>query len=397
MARPLCRANRAPRAPPAWRWCSSTFRSSTRLSVAENIALGMESPPPLRDLSRRIRDVSETYGLPLDPHRIVGDLSAGERQRVEILRCLLQNPRAPDHGRADLGLDPARGRDPVPDPAQTRRRRRRRSSISPTSSRKSARCVTAPPSCGWGASVGTCDPRETTAREMAEMMVGTTLHVRPAAHARPAQPPLNHRPLARLAQPLRHGTEGTCISQCARAKSWASAASRATGRMNCSRHCQASCAARPANPAQGPPDWRARPRSAPPPGAADRPRGTARPRRRPRHEPDRKRPDDRRRARRTDGARLHQLGRRTGFRRAHYLPFRRAHAGPRHRRARTFGRQPAEIRHRPRGSPAPRGADRQPAHLGRRCRRRRGDPAGAAGSRRRRRRGSRASARISTN
>ena len=63
------------------------------LSVAENIALGMESPPPLRDLSRRIRDVSETYGLPLDPHRIVGDLSAGERQRVEILRCLLQNPR----------------------------------------------------------------------------------------------------------------------------------------------------------------------------------------------------------------------------------------------------------------------------------------------------------------
>jgi predicted lipid-binding transport protein (Tim44 family) len=37
--------------------------------------------------------VSETYGLPLDPFRTVGDLSAGERQRVEIIRCLLQDPK----------------------------------------------------------------------------------------------------------------------------------------------------------------------------------------------------------------------------------------------------------------------------------------------------------------
>ncbi|MCL4170772.1 UNVERIFIED_CONTAM: hypothetical protein GTU68_043949, partial [Idotea baltica] len=63
------------------------------LSVAENIALGMEHPPKPRDLAQQIRDVSETYGLPLDPERTVGGLSAGERQRVEIIRCLLQNPR----------------------------------------------------------------------------------------------------------------------------------------------------------------------------------------------------------------------------------------------------------------------------------------------------------------
>ncbi|MGC9419395.1 MAG: ATP-binding cassette domain-containing protein, partial [Rhodovulum sp.] len=60
------------------------------LDVAENIALGMETPPPMRRLAARIRDVSETYGLPLNPGRLVGDLSAGERQRVEIIRCLLQ-------------------------------------------------------------------------------------------------------------------------------------------------------------------------------------------------------------------------------------------------------------------------------------------------------------------
>lgn len=63
------------------------------LTVAENIALGMENAPPRRELSARIRDVSNTYKLPLDPHRIIGDLSVGERQRVEIIRCLLQEPK----------------------------------------------------------------------------------------------------------------------------------------------------------------------------------------------------------------------------------------------------------------------------------------------------------------
>jgi simple sugar transport system ATP-binding protein len=37
--------------------------------------------------------VSERYGLPLDPRRLVHRLSVGERQRVEIVRCLLQEPR----------------------------------------------------------------------------------------------------------------------------------------------------------------------------------------------------------------------------------------------------------------------------------------------------------------
>ena len=63
------------------------------LTVAENIALGMEAPPPRRVLAARIAEVSRAYGLPLDPRRRIAGLSAGERQRVEIIRCLLQNPR----------------------------------------------------------------------------------------------------------------------------------------------------------------------------------------------------------------------------------------------------------------------------------------------------------------
>ena len=63
------------------------------LNVAENVALGMENPPAMGELAARIKKVSEEYGLPLDPARMVGDLSAGERQRVEIIRCLLQDPK----------------------------------------------------------------------------------------------------------------------------------------------------------------------------------------------------------------------------------------------------------------------------------------------------------------
>ncbi len=63
------------------------------LTIAENIALGVDEKFDLEQLATRIRDVSERYGLPLDPRRLVHSLSVGERQRVEIVRCLLQEPR----------------------------------------------------------------------------------------------------------------------------------------------------------------------------------------------------------------------------------------------------------------------------------------------------------------
>lgn len=63
------------------------------LTVAENITLGMDDAPNRKELSEKIREVSQNYGLPLDPDRMIGDMSVGERQRVEIIRCLLQNPR----------------------------------------------------------------------------------------------------------------------------------------------------------------------------------------------------------------------------------------------------------------------------------------------------------------
>jgi general nucleoside transport system ATP-binding protein len=62
------------------------------LTVAENVALGLPSSRgPLTDLDRvssRIRDLSETYGLRVDPDALVWQLSVGERQRVEIIKAL---------------------------------------------------------------------------------------------------------------------------------------------------------------------------------------------------------------------------------------------------------------------------------------------------------------------
>ena len=63
------------------------------LTVAENIALALDERRTLAALANRIREVSESYGLPIDPHRLVHSMSVGERQRVEIVRCLLQSPR----------------------------------------------------------------------------------------------------------------------------------------------------------------------------------------------------------------------------------------------------------------------------------------------------------------
>ena len=68
------------------------FSSFDALTVAENLALSLPRMS-MRAIRKAIRETSETYGLSLQPDRRVETLSAGEKQRVEIVRCLLQKPR----------------------------------------------------------------------------------------------------------------------------------------------------------------------------------------------------------------------------------------------------------------------------------------------------------------
>ncbi|WP_392885162.1 ABC transporter ATP-binding protein [Pseudomonas migulae] len=64
------------------------------LSVAQNIALAMGAAAGTpKQLEPKIREVSRRYGMALEPERLVHSLSIGERQRVEIIRCLMQDIR----------------------------------------------------------------------------------------------------------------------------------------------------------------------------------------------------------------------------------------------------------------------------------------------------------------
>jgi len=62
------------------------------LTATENIALALgDDAKDLDELATKIRTVSEKYGMAIQPDREVHTLSVGERQRVEIVRCLVQN------------------------------------------------------------------------------------------------------------------------------------------------------------------------------------------------------------------------------------------------------------------------------------------------------------------
>ncbi|NML73505.1 ABC transporter ATP-binding protein [Rhizobium sp. S-51] len=63
------------------------------LTVAENIALALDEDISIDEIATKAAELSKAYGLPLDPAAHVADLSVGERQRIEIVRALLQNPK----------------------------------------------------------------------------------------------------------------------------------------------------------------------------------------------------------------------------------------------------------------------------------------------------------------
>lgn len=153
------------------------------MNVAENIALGMETPPPQREIEAQVRAVSDLYGLPLDPTRIVGELSAGERQRVEIIRCLLQDPKLLIMDEPTSVLTPQE----VDILFKTLRKLSAEGTailyISHKLEEIRALCENATV-LRLGHVVGTCDPRQTSASDMAELMVGSALHV-PERAARP--------------------------------------------------------------------------------------------------------------------------------------------------------------------------------------------------------------------
>ncbi len=154
------------------------------MTVLENISLGLDSRLSSRELLAEFLRVLETYRLKLDPRRIVSNLSVGERQRIEIVRALLLNPRLLIMDEPTSVLTPQE----VEQLFETLRRLASSGCsilyISHKLHEIVALCDTATILRG-GKVVANCDPKRETSRSMAEMMIGANLKeiAKPAGRA----------------------------------------------------------------------------------------------------------------------------------------------------------------------------------------------------------------------
>lgn len=90
------------------------FKLVPAFTVAENIHLGWRETPfraSAKTLESRTRALSERFGFSVRPDAVVADLSAGEQQRVEILRVLARQARLLILDEPTAVLTPAETRD----------------------------------------------------------------------------------------------------------------------------------------------------------------------------------------------------------------------------------------------------------------------------------------------
>ena len=166
----------------------SLFESMT---VVENIALGIDGKANRHGLQDRIVEISEAYGLPLDPGQVVQDLSVGERQRIEIVRCLLQKPKLLIMDEPTSVLTPQEAKELF---TVLRRLQSEGCSVLYISHKLDevrALCETAT-IMRLGRVVAHCAPQEKTTRQLAELMISAELKPRSTRRisGRTAQPRL---------------------------------------------------------------------------------------------------------------------------------------------------------------------------------------------------------------
>ena len=166
------------------------------LTVAENVALGLATAGERRGLRARIAQVSAEYGLPLDPDRVVHDLSVGERQRIEIVRCLLQRPKLLIMDEPTSVLTPGEVQLLF---ATLRRLAAEGCSVLYISHKlEEVRALcSAATVMRAGRNVARCVPAERSVKELAEVMIGAELRA-PAPRTAPARPAAPRLVLDRL-------------------------------------------------------------------------------------------------------------------------------------------------------------------------------------------------------
>src|ERR1700728_2185471 len=164
------------------------FSLFENLTVAENVALGLAPTESFAAISARLEETSRLYGLPLDPKRQVWRLSVGERQRIEIVRALMQNPKLLILDEPTAVLTPQEADQLFIVLGRLKTEGRAILYISHKLDEVKRLCDTATILRG-GKKVATCDPRRETAASLARMMVGADIGEVKAASGREASVP----------------------------------------------------------------------------------------------------------------------------------------------------------------------------------------------------------------
>jgi len=154
------------------------FMLATNFTVLENVILGAEPAHAgaldMGAARARVRELSESHGVPLDPDRLTEDLSVGERQRVEIVKVLYRGARILILDEPTAVLVP---QEVVELFGQLRELRAQGVTIIFISHKldevlEIADSITV---IRGGHTVATVDPEDVTARQLAELMVGSEL------------------------------------------------------------------------------------------------------------------------------------------------------------------------------------------------------------------------------
>src|SRR5215472_14642751 len=187
------------------------FSLFENLTVAENVALGLSGGEPFAAMTQRLADLSRVYGLPLEPTREVWRLSVGERQRIEIVRALMQDPKLLILDEPTSVLTPQETDQLFITLKRLKSEGRAVLYISHKLDEVKALCDTATILRG-GRKVATCDPRLETPASLARMMVGADVgEVRAAIGRKTGVPRLVIRDLT-LAPDDPHGVRLDAIS-----------------------------------------------------------------------------------------------------------------------------------------------------------------------------------------
>jgi general nucleoside transport system ATP-binding protein len=151
------------------------FMLADNLTVLENVVLGAEKLHGIGAEARRaVQQISDAYGFGLEPDRLVADLGVGARQRIEIVKVLYRGARLIILDEPTAVLVPQE----VDELFDNLRRLKEQDITLLFISHKLDEVLAIADEITVmrrGTTVGTADPKSTSARQLAEMMVGSEL------------------------------------------------------------------------------------------------------------------------------------------------------------------------------------------------------------------------------